>query len=110
MTKQEIAIGLRQGRRLCQEKWADQAEIKAVDELSAARPYTRAQKPRPGRRSPAQAFPRKNAPRNFPRPGFADLPGGYDDACAIASAVAFAIVAAYVSATANVHTQGPAHD
>ena len=35
MTKQEIAIGPRQGRRLCQEKWADQAEIKAVDELIA---------------------------------------------------------------------------
>ncbi|EFO32578.1 putative ribosome-binding factor A [Roseibium sp. TrichSKD4] len=33
MTKEELEIGLSQGRTLIQEEWADSAEISAVDEL-----------------------------------------------------------------------------
>lgn len=35
MTKQEILIGLKQGRTLIQEEWADPSEIASVDELVA---------------------------------------------------------------------------
>ena len=36
MTKYEMLAGLKAGRALIQEEWADPAEIKAIDELLAS--------------------------------------------------------------------------